>query len=57
MDEMRKNEKGGEGWKGKMRPKLSFRDKPLSLVVGFLQKKAAANEIREQKWQTVAAWR
>lgn len=35
-------------------------DKPLSLVVGFQQKpaeKAEVNEIRKQKWQSVAEWR
>lgn len=38
-------------------------DKPLSLVVGFerkpagKKKKAEVNEIREQKWQSVAGWR
>lgn len=35
-------------------------DKPLSLVVGFKRKpaeKAEVNEIREQKWQSVAGWR
>lgn len=37
-------------------------DKPLSLVVGFERKpagkkKAEVNEIREQKWQSVAGRR
>lgn len=54
---MRKKKR--EGWeKGKEQGRVAW-DKPLSLVVGFQRKpaeKAEVNEIREQKWQSVAGW-